>query len=398
MKEGDLFSAICEVGPIHHGKQLLKVHQPPFVLVGTEKPTIVVQFQKCLRGSTGGFGPGKAYSLFNYIEERSRNDPDYPCESKTLPDAGERVNTYLERTAIKWRKLGDEEILLGFSSVITEEQAGKLLSYWYKNVCLRKLWLFGLTNKDIRNCKMDLEKIYQACLNNPLTLYALSKEKCIEILARQNKKPSPEEDYCSDIARKIYDRYENCSWIGVPSKNIIAEFPDAPKFRDRLCKDYGIVMDPLTATIYLPYLHKVELRILRMVEEMKKRDFPVHPVVFSNTKLSPDQKLAVTGALTDSICFITGTAGTGKTTVIKEIVANLESKGIRCALASFTGKAVSRIKEVTERKGASTMHMMIVKKHEHKREEFKHLIIDEAFNVSMDLLHDFIEAFPGSIG
>ena len=187
------------------------------------------------------FRSGEGRLLFNYIEERSRNDPDHPCESKTLPDAGERVNTYLERTAIKWRKLGDEEILLGFSSVITEEQAGKLLSYWYKNVCLRKLWLFGLTNKDIRNCKMDLEKIYQARPNNPLASYThYPKRKCIEILARQNKKPSPEEDYCSDIARKIYDRYENCSWIGVPSKNIIAEFPDAPKFRDRLCKDYGI--------------------------------------------------------------------------------------------------------------------------------------------------------------
>ena len=37
--------------------------------------------------------------------------------------------------------------------------------------------------------------------------------------------------------------------------------------------------------------------------------------------------------------------------------------------------------------------MMIAKRHQ--IEEFKHLIIDEAFNVAIDLLYEFLEAFPG---
>ena len=303
VKEGDLFSAICELGPLFHGKQMLRVVQPPFVLIGTDKPTIIGNFMKCLRGS--GFGAGKAYILFNFIEERSRHE----MKDEEL-DIALRVSNYLEYVACKFRKLGDPEMLNAYTSVITVEQADKLLTWWYKNVSLRKLYLFGLTNKDIRNCKMDLDKIYKACISNPLTLYPLSKDKCKEILSRQNKKASPEDEYCSDIARKIYDCYENKSWIGVPSKNIMAEFPEAHKFKDKLCKEYGIVMDPDTSTIYLPYMYKIEMRILKLIQEMKNREFissGAQSVTFTRKDLSDDQKLAIQGALTDSICFITGT-------------------------------------------------------------------------------------------
>lgn len=127
--------------------------------------------------------------------------------------------------------------------------------------------------------------------------------------------------------------------------------------------------------------------------------------------LSQDQINAIQGALDHPICIITGGAGTGKTTCIKEIVHNLKIQKKKFALCSFTGKAVSRIRQVTGEKNASTIHRLIsggrgdtyeIKVFSENPFEVVHkdmimydvIVIDEASMVTMELFYRLITTFP----
>jgi hypothetical protein len=81
---------------------------------------------------------------------------------------------------------------------------------------------------------------------------------------------------------------------------------------------------------------------------------------------------------------------THNTTIIGEIINNLETKGVSFAVGSFTGKAVARIRQATGYKGAQTLDRMITMNHK----PFDHLIIDEISMVTSELLYRFINTFP----
>ncbi|EQD27309.1 ATP-dependent RecD/TraA family DNA helicase, partial [mine drainage metagenome] len=100
-----------------------------------------------------------------------------------------------------------------------------------------------------------------------------------------------------------------------------------------------------------------------------------------------EQTKAIQGAMDHKICIITGGAGVGKTTVISEIVKNLNIRGLRYRLLSFTGKAVSRLKEVTGSNKCSTIHRFLNK----SRAETDVIIIDEASMVTDALMHQLFD-------
>jgi len=84
---------------------------------------------------------------------------------------------------------------------------------------------------------------------------------------------------------------------------------------------------------------------------------------------------------------------THNTSVIKEIINNLKLRKIPHMSGSFTGKAVSRLKEVTgEKSGCCTLDRMI--NNVSRTPPFEHLIIDETSMVTSELLYRFIRAFP----
>lgn len=76
-------------------------------------------------------------------------------------------------------------------------------------------------------------------------------------------------------------------------------------------------------------------------------------------KLADSQRLAVNTVVNNNICVITGSAGTGKTTVLKACIyalENLYSKKI--VLAAPTGRAARRMAEATDR-DAKTLHSLL---------------------------------------
>jgi exodeoxyribonuclease-5 len=110
-------------------------------------------------------------------------------------------------------------------------------------------------------------------------------------------------------------------------------------------------------------------------------------------------KLAVKNVFNQvPITRIGGYAGTGKTTVLKEIISDLEDHKLRAMPCAFTGKAALRMRN----KGvfdASTIHSLIYSFNRHTHTWHKRLeldgdyfLIDEASMISKDLWRD-IQSF-----
>jgi exodeoxyribonuclease V alpha subunit len=199
---------------------------------------------------------------------------------------------------------------------------------------------------------------------------------------------------CGKIVRKISDMMDN-GWTGVPSQMLLRMFPNLMNYMGRLKDEYGIETE--MHTVYLNYAYEVETFMAKKIKEMVNEDVDFQIAEFSYTRddLSPEQIEAVQKSLTSKISIITGAGGSGKSSVIKELVHNLEKNGISYRIASFTGKAVSRVREVTGKKEPSTLHMMISQSKGKKKEKetFKCLIIDESSMVTTSLLYEFIQAY-----
>ena len=78
----------------------------------------------------------------------------------------------------------------------------------------------------------------------------------------------------------------------------------------------------------------------------------------SNIELSDKQKEALKLVNENNVTIITGGPGTGKTTIIKNIIDIYEEKGKKVVLAAPTGRAAKRMTETTG-KDASTLHRLL---------------------------------------
>ena len=78
----------------------------------------------------------------------------------------------------------------------------------------------------------------------------------------------------------------------------------------------------------------------------------------SNIELSDKQKEALKLVNENNVTIITGGPGTGKTTIIKNIIDIYEEKGKKVVLAAPTGRAAKRMTETTG-KDSSTLHRLL---------------------------------------
>ncbi|WP_027136072.1 SF1B family DNA helicase RecD2 [Geminicoccus roseus] len=116
--------------------------------------------------------------------------------------------------------------------------------------------------------------------------------------------------------------------------------------------------------------------------------------------LAPSQVLAVQTALTSRLMVVTGGPGTGKTTIVRAILAAVERSGGRVVLAAPTGRAARRMHESTGH-DASTLHRLLEAEpgHGFRRDAERPLegdlfVIDEASMVDTELMAALAEALP----
>ena len=120
--------------------------------------------------------------------------------------------------------------------------------------------------------------------------------------------------------------------------------------------------------VYPPHLYMAETDVAQNFLYLKKQaaTFPVeNPALLIDAweasdrlDLADGQREAIAGVLKYGIFVLTGGPGTGKTTVVRGMIAVLEKLGLTVMLGAPTGRAAKRLSESTGRK-AMTVHRML---------------------------------------
>ncbi|MFA6221709.1 MAG: ATP-dependent RecD-like DNA helicase [Desulfomonilaceae bacterium] len=187
------------------------------------------------------------------------------------------------------------------------------------------------------------------------------------------------------------------------------------KALESLSSDKRIVIESLsgqdTLAVYLSTFYMCETGVASRVKTLTRAPYSRRKVDTEKAvewvereismSLAMNQIEAVKSALDSKIMVITGGPGTGKTTIIKAILAIFERLSVEILLAAPTGRAAKRMSEATGRE-AKTIHRMLEfspNKGGFQRDD-KHplvcdlLIIDEASMIDTVLMYNLLKAVP----
>ena len=163
--------------------------------------------------------------------------------------------------------------------------------------------------------------------------------------------------------------------------------------------------------VYLPYLYEAQEGVVRSLLRLNAAPSPPPPSDMAGTiaavekelglEFSPRQKEAVEECSKKKVLVITGGPGTGKTTIIRAVVAVFQSWGQRVMLAAPTGRAAKRLSEATQGE-AKTIHRTLeynpklgrFKKNERSPLRSDVLVVDEFSMVDLPLMYALIKAVP----
>ncbi len=162
---------------------------------------------------------------------------------------------------------------------------------------------------------------------------------------------------------------------------------------------------------YLEKNWEIEQNVARQLRSFKKRPLPwgwfnLQKVLFwaqsiLNIQLAPLQVEAIEKALSSSLTVITGGPGTGKTTLIRSLVAILKTQFASFVLCSPTGRGAQRLEEAT---GATALTIHRLLKYNSLQNEFTYnkdnplpvdlVLIDEVSMVDIELMSHLLDALP----
>jgi exodeoxyribonuclease V alpha subunit len=166
-------------------------------------------------------------------------------------------------------------------------------------------------------------------------------------------------------------------------------------------------------TVYLKRLHEAESvvadRIRMLVAARPMGAAVVERAMEASSKtigitLSSEQSRALKTALQAKVTVITGGPGTGKTTLLRSLLAALDSTGLKPTLAAPTGRAARRLSEASGRE-AKTIHRLL--EYSPETDEFlrserfplrtNFLIVDEASMMDVELAASLVRSLmPGA--
>ncbi len=119
--------------------------------------------------------------------------------------------------------------------------------------------------------------------------------------------------------------------------------------------------------------------------------------------LSRGQWSALETTLSSRVAIVTGGPGTGKTTLVRAVLAVFQWAGKRVLLSAPTGRAAKRLSEVTGRE-AKTIHRLLAynfksggfQKNERNPLDADVIIVDEASMVDIFLMYHLVKAVPAT--
>jgi exodeoxyribonuclease V alpha subunit len=167
--------------------------------------------------------------------------------------------------------------------------------------------------------------------------------------------------------------------------------------------------DPEAQPIYHPTLEHAESRVAARLIEVGRcpEGPPVNPLLMARIErdmgleLNLGQKAAIRRALTSGVSVITGGPGTGKTTIVRVLMALARRRTESWLLAAPTGRAARRLAEAT-RTDARTIHRLLEFNGRTRRFnrgttnplDADGVLIDEASMVDIRLMSSLMAAIP----
>jgi exodeoxyribonuclease V alpha subunit len=163
--------------------------------------------------------------------------------------------------------------------------------------------------------------------------------------------------------------------------------------------------------VYLPPLYAAEQRIAQRLRAMLSITVPTPPIdpgqIMATVvkrlaiQLSEAQRQVVQSVFNSRVVIITGGPGTGKTTLIRAIVAVFEAMGKTFLLAAPTGRAARRMAEVTGRP-AATLHKLLgynlaeacFERDQDDPLDTQALVVDEVSMIDTLLMGSMLDALP----
>lgn len=157
--------------------------------------------------------------------------------------------------------------------------------------------------------------------------------------------------------------------LGVATEQVTAVLADPAALH---AIEFGAGVDPALQPVYLAPLARAEQGVAAALRRLRRAESRIGPFyraanwqrVFTHlaerrgVDLTVRQQEAIRIALTTPLSVLTGGPGTGKTTTLRTLIALLQARGYRAALASPTGRAAKRLADATG-VAAQTIHRLL---------------------------------------
>lgn len=207
----------------------------------------------------------------------------------------------------------------------------------------------------------------------------------------------------SDIKNSAFHLLELTSDLHAPQmKHALHELHDEQKIKLITYKNEHFIG---TAQYYFSE-KSLATKITALLHYASTRDFNIKKLYdmlqeHQHIQLNEQQQQGILSTFQSKISIITGGPGTGKTTLIKALLALLEREKLRYKLAAPTGRAAKRMMEGTGRQ-ATTVHRLLevdpatmqFQHNEQNALDLDFLIIDEASMIDVFLALAIIKAIP----
>lgn len=336
--------------------------------------------------------------------------------------------------------LDDENSLQDFSRYVFHNPNTKglkhFLKIWNNDVLIRPLQLMGLTEKEIKAIHIPLHTAYEIVKTNPYRLPQYSIAKATRIATSHlrlsvasgpvtvNHKAldylSNEAIMCGTIIRAVYDNIHRRKWTSTPVEKVKMIYPDYENIKKKL-EDFYFCVEEYDHVYFKPiyFMEKnVAKKVSDMIQKPDREMYELDEMPESNTSENSEKKTtklrqpvypglipseiqqkAVKMGLQKYICLVSGIPGSGKTTIMSEIIRNINLNGEKVLCLSFTGAATTRIRDTTMDAGVfemceiMTIHMAIAMQQKIKDLKVKYFIIDEISMVNMGLIAEFFSAY-----
>lgn len=121
-----------------------------------------------------------------------------------------------------------------------------------------------------------------------------------------------------------------------------------------------------------------------------------HMTTLQHSTLNLEQKSVIEMVLTHRFSIVVGKPGTGKTTVLKELVRTIKqvNSHSKIALCAYTGKAANRMAQATGQEAQTIHHLLRMNvgqvKMPKKINTLDYVIIDEVSMLTLDIFHKLI--------